>query len=60
MFQINYIVFEMFRTSKCSSSGIIVNAVLWYFFHAELIIKDCKGKGHPITGHPGPRGGVEV
>jgi hypothetical protein len=19
-----------------------------------------KGKGHPITGHPGPRGGVEV
>jgi hypothetical protein len=19
-----------------------------------------EGKGHPITGHPGPRGGVEV
>ena len=25
----------MFRTSKCSSSGRLVHAVLWYFFHAS-------------------------
>jgi hypothetical protein len=29
-------VFDMFRTSKCSSSGKFVYAVLWYFFHAEI------------------------
>jgi len=29
----------MFRTSKCSSSGRLVHAVLRYFFHAEFIIK---------------------
>jgi len=26
----------MFRTSKCSSSGRIVLAVLWYFFQASI------------------------
>ena len=30
----------MFRTSMCSSSGKLVHEVLWYFFHAEIIIKD--------------------
>jgi len=33
---INYSVFDMFRTSKCSSSGRLVYAVLWYFFHASI------------------------
>ena len=28
----------MFRTSKCSSSGTVVHAALW-FFNAEIIIK---------------------
>jgi hypothetical protein len=32
----NYIVFDMFRTSKCSSSGRLVHVVLWYFFHASI------------------------
>jgi hypothetical protein len=27
---INYIVFDMFRMTKCSSSGILVHAVLWH------------------------------
>jgi len=26
----------MFRTSKCSPSGRLVHAVLWYFFHASI------------------------
>jgi len=26
----------MFRTSKCLSSGRLVHAVLWYFFHASV------------------------
>jgi len=26
----------MFRTSKCSSSGRLLHAVLWYFFHAPV------------------------
>jgi hypothetical protein len=26
----------------------------------SLYRKECKGKGHPITGHQGPRRGVEV
>jgi hypothetical protein len=30
--KINYIVFDMFRTTKCSSSGRLVHAVSWYFF----------------------------
>ena len=29
----------MFRITKCSSSGRIEHAVLWYFFHVEIIIK---------------------
>jgi hypothetical protein len=33
-FNLNYSVFDIFRTSKCSSSGRLVHAVLWYFFHA--------------------------
>jgi len=36
MFQFNYSVFDMFRTSKCSFSGRLVHAVLWYFFHASI------------------------
>jgi hypothetical protein len=32
-------VLDMFRTSKCTSSGRLVHAVLCYFFHAEIIIK---------------------
>jgi hypothetical protein len=39
-----------------------------HFIHANSHIthkdnshaKDIKGKGHPITGHEGPTGGVEV
>jgi len=27
-----FIVFDMFRTTKCSSSGRLVYAVLWYLF----------------------------
>ena len=30
LFYFNYIVFDMFRTTKCSSSGRLVHAVLWY------------------------------
>ena len=37
--KINYSVLDMFQTSKCSSSERLVHAVLWYFFHAEIIIK---------------------
>ena len=36
---INYSVFDMFRTSKCSSSGRLVYAALWYFCQSEIIIK---------------------
>ena len=32
----NYSVFDMFPTSKWSSSGRLVLAVLWYFFHASI------------------------
>ena len=39
-FYVNFNVFDMFRTSKCSSSGRLVHEVLWYFFHAEIIIND--------------------
>jgi hypothetical protein len=28
--------------------------------HSALGTCNVKGKGHPITGHEGPRGGVEV
>jgi len=31
MIKFNYIVFDMFQTSKCSSSGRLVHAVLWCF-----------------------------
>jgi len=34
--QINYSVIDMFRTSRCSSSGGFVHAVLCYFFHASI------------------------
>ena len=33
VFLINYSAFEMFRKSKCSSSGKIVRAVSWSFMH---------------------------
>jgi hypothetical protein len=36
VFYFNYSVFDMFRTSKCSSSGRLVHAILWYFFHASV------------------------
>ena len=36
---IHYSVFDMFRTSKCSSSGRLVHAVQCYFFHAKIITK---------------------
>jgi hypothetical protein len=26
----------------------------------QVMLETCKGKGHPITGHEGPRGGVEL
>jgi hypothetical protein len=42
MFSLNYIVSDMFRTSKCSSSGRFVYAVLWYFFRASI--------GSPVDG----------
>jgi len=38
MFLFNYMVFDMFRTSKCSSSGILVHAVLWHFFPQKCIL----------------------
>jgi hypothetical protein len=30
--------FEIFRTSKCSSSRRLVHAVLWYFFHTSILV----------------------
>jgi len=36
MFIFNYIVFDMFRTSKCSSSGRLVHAGVWYLFHSTI------------------------
>jgi hypothetical protein len=36
MFLFNYIFFDMFRKSKCSSSGGIVHVVLWYVFHTAI------------------------
>jgi len=33
---INYNVFDMFRTSKCPSSGRLVHVVVWYFCHASI------------------------
>jgi len=36
MFQFNYSVFEKIRTPKCSSSGRLIHAVLWYFFYASI------------------------
>ena len=36
--RINYIVFDMFRTWKCTSSGRLVHAVVRYLFHAEIIL----------------------
>ena len=50
MFSFNYSVFDMFRTSKCSSSGrlvhahVHVHAVLWYFFHASIISSLVNGR----------------
>jgi hypothetical protein len=38
-----------------SSCGVAV-----YLICRNLISLKGKGKGHPITGHQGPRGGVEV
>jgi len=32
----SYIVFDMFRTAKCSSSRNLEHAVLWYFLHASV------------------------
>jgi len=40
----------MFRTSKCSSSGSFIHAVLWYFFYAEIKITD------HMNGLAGPSG----
>jgi len=34
----NYSVFDMFRISKCLSSGRLVHAVLWYFSQAHPTI----------------------
>jgi hypothetical protein len=36
-FFFNSIVFDMFRTFKCSSSGRLVHAALWYFFRTYLL-----------------------
>jgi len=33
IFQFNHSVFDMFRTSKCSSSERLEQAVLWYIWH---------------------------
>jgi len=35
MIKFNYSVFDMFRTSKCSSLGRLVHAVLWYIFMCQ-------------------------
>ena len=32
----DFSIFDMLRTSKCSSSGRLVRAFLWYFFHAYM------------------------
>jgi hypothetical protein len=31
-------VFDIFGTSNSSSSGRLVHAVLWYFFHASVYV----------------------
>jgi len=31
----------MFRTSKCSSSGRLVHAVLWHFFYVSSVVRYC-------------------
>jgi len=36
MISFNYIVFYMFRQTKFSSSGRLLHAVLWHFFHAAV------------------------
>jgi hypothetical protein len=38
-------------------NGADIINVLWNMTTGRLV---SKGKGHPITGHQGPRGGVEV
>jgi hypothetical protein len=38
---------------RCKALALLTHAYLGSFFVV-------KGKGHPITGHQGPRGGVEV
>jgi hypothetical protein len=44
-----------------SNSGMTVNKELERVCE-DIIISffKVKGKGHPITGHQGPRGGIEV
>jgi hypothetical protein len=37
MFYYNYSVFDKVGTSKCSLSGRLVHAVLWYYFQASII-----------------------
>jgi hypothetical protein len=41
----------MFRTSKCSSSGRIVHAVLWYFFQSGRCQENVFDS-HPNQTHP--------
>jgi hypothetical protein len=50
------------HTAYCCTS----TSQLTICFKFDIVLSICrlihiyKGKGHPITGHPGPRGGVEI
>jgi hypothetical protein len=50
----------------CLIFHTLYDSALWRLAHVSLAASGLipyrisRGKGHPITGHPGPRGGVEV
>jgi hypothetical protein len=46
---------------KCVSKVNIHSASSWcHYKHTQSLFMCVKGKGHPITGHQGPRGGVKI
>jgi hypothetical protein len=48
-----------FRLVSPNTTGVSVIGMLKYFIRVTCF-NLTKGKGHPITGHQGPRGGIEV
>jgi hypothetical protein len=42
-----YCLRHVSKTTKCSSSGRLVHAVLWYFFHASVLYKQ-SGRCHNV------------